>query len=212
MTDLNPEYLSLRLGQAAKAGKTARGLLSYRVLCDADRHTLFLALVANERGGWFSPERVPLERIEALLSVDSGKDLPVSANVLRDAFVSRSVNNAGFLAAVLVAEGLLKRAGGSSRHYERVDGWDTWKSVALSEPGEPFVSKAKNPPVLAVIESELDVSQAKGKKRKKAQSGHLLAEASLAHEAIGVEEEVEPNEMLDHDSDKPEELGNAPVE
>lgn len=212
MTVQNPELISLKLGQAPKAGKTARGLLSYRVLCDADRQSISLALVANEGGGWFSPELVPLARIEAMLTLDTGENTPMPVNVLRAAFVSRSANNPGFLAAVLLAEGLLQLADGASRRYVRADGWDTWKALMLSEPGESFLHKAQKQPALVVKEGLVDNSQGEGKKRKKSRSSSISVDASPAQEEVGDEVVAVPREFPDHDSEKPEELDDAPSE
>ena len=165
----NPELISLKLGQAEKNGKNARGLLSYRVVCDGDRQDISLVLVGNEGGGWFSPELVPLARIEGMLE-SQGEDTPIPVNALRAVFVSRSANNAGFLAAVLVAEGLLELAEGSPRRYARTDDWDTWKLSMLDEPGESFTPEGKKAPVLAALEAPLGGGQGAGKTRKKSRS------------------------------------------
>lgn len=162
----NPELISLKLGQAEKNGKNARGLLSYRVVCDGDRQDISLVLVGNEGGGWFSPELVPLARIEGMLEAE-GEDTLIPVNALRAVFVSRSANNAGFLAAVMVAEGLLELAEGSPRRYIRSDSWDEWKLVMLSEEGESFAPEAKKPPVLGDLGVGPGDGQDAGKKRKK---------------------------------------------
>lgn len=164
------EYLSLKLSQAPKAGLHAKGQVSYRVLSDVDRQQLFLTLVGNEGGGWFSTEIVPLVRVEAALteSPDDGKPLPSSA--LRRAFVSRSVNNAGFLAAVLRAEGLFQPSTEAPSRHVRGEDWDTWKQVMLSEPGDPYTPEAKKQASLPATVVALDNCPNDGKKRKKVHS------------------------------------------
>ena len=97
-----PSYLSLKLAQATKTGPRSTGKITYRILTDPDRQSLYLTLVANDSSGWFSPEIVPLARIEELLSqVESG--LPIRVKQIGAAFKSRSVNNAGFACAALHA-------------------------------------------------------------------------------------------------------------
>lgn len=199
----NPELISLKLGQAEKNGKNARGLLSYRVVCDADRQDLSFVLVGNEGGGWFSPELVPLARIEGMLESE-GEDTPIPVNALRAVFVSRSANNAGFLAAVLVAEGLLELAEGSPRRYARTDDWDTWKLSMLDEPGESFTPEGKKVPVLAALETPLEDGHGGGKKRKKSRSGGNPAdEAEIPAGATDIVHEADEGSG-ETDNDSPE--------
>lgn len=137
MTDTT-QYICLKLGQAAKAGERATGQISYSVLSDTDRQELYLTLTGNEGGGWFSREIIPLSRIEAVLDALTDRFQPLHSKVLRPAFDSKSVNNAGFLAALLRAEGLLTPAPDSPHQHLLTDDWDIWKSVMLSEPGTPY--------------------------------------------------------------------------
>ena len=202
------EYLSLKLSQAPKAGLHAKGQVSYRVLSDVDRQQLFLTLVGNEGGGWFSTEIVPLVRVEAALaeSPDDGKPLPSSA--LRHAFVSRSVNNAGFLAAVLRAEGLFEPSIEAPSRHVRGEDWDTWKQVMLSEPGDPYTPEAKKQAALPAKGVALDNSPSDGKKRKKVPSGGRQAAVADALE----QPEVQVSQMGDRSGDeaeKPAEVWDA---
>lgn len=136
--DGTPALLSLKLAQAAKTGKYASGRITYRVLADTERTQIFLSLVGNEGGGWFSSEIVPFARIEDVLASAADPSLPVLAKQFRQAFVSRSANNAGFLVAVLRAEGLLGPAPETANQQIRTGDWDAWKAGMLSEPGEPY--------------------------------------------------------------------------
>ena len=198
-----PELISLKLGQAAKNGKNARGLLSYRVVCSVDRQDISLVLVGNEGGGWFSSELVPLTRIEGMLEAE-GEDTLIPVNALRAVFVSRSANNAGFLAAVLVAEGLLELAEGSPRRYARTDDWDSWKLSMLDEPGESFTPEGKKMPVLAALEAPLEDGQGGGKKRKKSRSGGNPAnEAEIPAGATDIAHEADEGSG-ETDNDSPE--------
>jgi hypothetical protein len=81
---------------------------------------------------------VPLALIEELLSqVEPGQTLRVRQ--IGAAFKSRSVNNGGFAVAALRAEGLIGLTAHANHQYVVTDDWELWKSVMLSEPGEPYV-------------------------------------------------------------------------
>ena len=152
MPDKN--YLSLKHAQAAKAGQRATGKISYRILTEEmQRDALFITIVGNEGGGWFSNEIVPLAKIEALLEKhDSAK--PLATKFFAPAFNSKSVNNAGFLAAVLRAEGLLQPAEPGSRLHLVSEEWDIWKAVMLSEPAEAYEPPVKTPANANVAENQ----------------------------------------------------------
>ena len=60
------------------------------------------------------------------------------SRLFRSAFSSRSTNNAGFLAAVLRAEGLLTAVSSASNQH-RVNGdWTLWRSMMNELSGEPY--------------------------------------------------------------------------
>jgi hypothetical protein len=63
---------------------------------------------------------------------------------LRPAFVSKSVNNAGFLAALLRAVGLLVPAIENVQQHVLTDDWEIWKSVMLSDAGVPYDPEVKS--------------------------------------------------------------------
>jgi hypothetical protein len=135
-------YLSLKLATARKTSQRATGEITYRVLCDEQREQLFITIVSNDGGGYFSKEVVPFDGIERCLSpyVD-GKPLPAKA--LRDAFVGKSVNNAGFLAAILRAEGLLSGVPDAVHQHQLSGNWSDWKEAMLCANGEPYVPPTK---------------------------------------------------------------------
>lgn len=142
MTDTT-QYLCLKQAQAAKTGERSTGCISYSVLCDMERQSLYLVLTANESGGWFSNEIVPMSRIEEVLATLPDSHQPLPSKVLRPAFISQSVNNSGFLKAVLLAEKLLIPANDAAHQHVLTDDWDLWKGVMLSEPGVPYVPTVK---------------------------------------------------------------------
>lgn len=140
-------HLSLKHAEAAKTGKYASGKVSYRILTDAQHCDLSVVLVGNQGGGWYSKEIVPFDQIEAAAK-RSGASGSVSSKQFRQCFVSRSVNNAGFLVAVLLAEGLLEPDAENANQHVLTNDWSGWKEQLLALEGEPYV-----PAIGKVVES-----------------------------------------------------------
>lgn len=135
-------YLSLKLAAARKTSQRATGEITYRVLCDEAREQLFITIVSNDAGGYFSKEIVPLDGVERCLApYADGKPLPAKA--LRDAFIGKSVNNAGFLAAILRAEGLLSGVPDAVHQHQLAGDWGDWKETMLCADGEPYLPPSK---------------------------------------------------------------------
>ena len=125
----SPQYITLKCASTPKLGKHADGIISYKAACNIGRTTLFLAITDNSSGGYFSREYVPVARIEELLAKIEQSDFPSKA--LKAAFIGRSSNNAGFLAAILHAEGLLVRATDSETKHVCTGDWAKWKTSLL---------------------------------------------------------------------------------
>jgi hypothetical protein len=123
------QYITLKSATAPKLGKHADGTISYKVARDAGRTALFLAITDNSSGGYFSREYVPVVRIEELLAKLDQSGFPSKG--LKAAFTGKSSNNAGFLAAILHAEGLLSRAADSETKHVCVGDWLKWKTSLL---------------------------------------------------------------------------------
>lgn len=102
-------YWRLKLATANKLGKRAEGSIHYQILADIDRHDLFISITANDSGGYFSSEVVPLAKVQACLDKYEAST-PFPSKALNDAFVGLSSNNAGFLSAILRSEGVLNAA------------------------------------------------------------------------------------------------------
>lgn len=204
MTD-TPQYLCMKQAQAAKTGERSTGRITYAVLCDVDRQSLYLTLTGNEGGGWFSNEIVPLTRIEEVLNALPDRDQALSSKCLRPAFISQSVNNGGFMGAVLRAEQLLMPAPDAPHQHVVADDWDTWKSVMLSEPGVPYVplSKGAKPstkPEIAVAkddESPTPSGKRHGRKKGKQESKDNNADALPAEQSTTA---PDANPVLDADA------------
>lgn len=125
----------LKTATASKIGKQAHGGLSYHLLSDVDRHGLHVAITGNDGGGYFSREIVPFIKVKACLTHwVAGKPFP--SKVFRGAFVGRSSNNAGFLAAILRTEGLLAQAPDMETQHVMAGDWNDWQTLLLAEPGQ----------------------------------------------------------------------------
>lgn len=124
----------LNTGIAKKLGQHSAGILNYHVVADNDRHDLLIAVTKNEGGGYFSRERVPFRAIVTCLEkYKSG--VPFVSKVLKDVFVSKSANNAGFLCAVLHALGLLTAAPAAKHQHVVTGDWPLWEKAMLAETG-----------------------------------------------------------------------------
>nr|WP_217346330.1 hypothetical protein [Noviherbaspirillum sp. L7-7A]MBV0880737.1 hypothetical protein [Noviherbaspirillum sp. L7-7A] len=125
----------LKEGTAPKLGARAEGSISYSVLACKERRQLFIAITGNKGGGYFSKEHVSISKIEACLDSSSSAK-PSTSKTFKEAFISRSSNNAGFLAAVMRHEGLLAAAPGAETQHVHSGEWAAWKKAMLAEAGQ----------------------------------------------------------------------------
>jgi len=162
------QFLRIKTDTAPKTSLNAKGGVSYALLKDIESTEAYFCLLANEGGGgYFSREAVPFSAIQrCLTNVDAER--PVPAKVFRQAFVSRSVNNAGFLVHALRHEGLLQPAPDAAHQHVLADGWDDWTAKLLAQPGEPFeLPDAKKDDSGQTATSSGEQPTAAGKKVKK---------------------------------------------
>lgn len=131
-----PDYfLCVREAEAGKLGLRAHGSIRYQTLLDPERRRVFLRVVANSGSGSFSDEPVHVDKLaQAVANRDAGK--PLRGSVLQSAIVGKSVCNAGFFAAVLVAEGLLGRDKAKRFDLLDLERWQTWTAEQLAADGE----------------------------------------------------------------------------
>jgi len=129
-------YWLLKSAKAMKLGKHAEGGIRYQILTDSQRQDPSFKIVGNEGGGYFSKEVVALGNVEACLAAHP-QDQPFPSKLLQMAFTGRSSNNAGFLAAILRAEGLLALAPDTEGRHVMSGDWTAWKASVLAEPGQP---------------------------------------------------------------------------
>ena len=135
-----PTYLCLKTATAQKLGRNGGGI-TYKILCDAERQQLYMTLVANEGGGYYSREVFSVAGVEACLPPDPAQAF--AAKCLAPAMRGKSSNHPGFLAAILRAEGLLLPVDGQAHLHQQTETWEAWKASLLAQDGEPYVPPAK---------------------------------------------------------------------
>lgn len=137
---IEPAYLAVKTETAQKLGRNGGGI-TYKVLTDPERQRLFLTIATNDGGGYYSREIVAFDAVEACLPADQTQ--PLAAKAFASAFVGKSSNNPGFLAAILRAEGLLAGVEGKPHLHQVVGEWEAWKRSVLTLPGESYAPSAK---------------------------------------------------------------------
>lgn len=91
-------------GQCPKLTARGKGLLGYDLGIDDTNGNHFLRISSNAQGGTCSFEWIQLSVVESILAKRDEKDKPFSAVTFKKAYVRRSANNHGYLAAILKAE------------------------------------------------------------------------------------------------------------
>jgi hypothetical protein len=94
-----PTVRIINRGDCPKLTPRGQGTLSYEFGVKDDE--IFIRIAANSQGGTCSFEWIQLQTVEGLL--DNNNEKNFSAILFRKAFVSRSANNHGYLAAILKA-------------------------------------------------------------------------------------------------------------
>ena len=148
-TSIVKSYLSLKLSRAAKTGSRSQGYIHYRILKDIDQELLHIAIVANDGGGCYSKEIVSFEKIEQCLQkIDLSKT--IASKLFEQAFVGKSANNAGFMAAILRAEHLLMPSPSSMHQHAIQPDWSSWKTAmfALTNTAEHYQPEPPKPRIM----------------------------------------------------------------
>jgi hypothetical protein len=89
---------------------------------------------------------VPFARIEsAVHGIAAGQ--PIASKQFQPCFVSKSQNNAGFLAAVLRSEKLLQAVPDAAHQHVVAGDWSAWKTALLAQAdqAEPYRPEAPKP-------------------------------------------------------------------
>ena len=123
-----PTIRVIKQAQATKLSPTAPGILTYAIGVEDQGQALFIRILSNSSEGYFSQEWLTVENLQRCLeTVNVNEVFP--ATIFKSAFVSRSQNNPGFLAAVLKAEGIIQK------DADRIHGltydpaaWQAWQA------------------------------------------------------------------------------------
>lgn len=99
---------------------SGKSKLTYHFGCDADSQ-VFLRVHANSSSGYFSREWIGMAAIQQVFA-NVPADKGITSFLLHSLFEGKSQNNAGFLFAVLVAEGLVQPSPDKQRSYQCTDG------------------------------------------------------------------------------------------
>lgn len=161
-------YITLKSATASKLGKHANGSISYTVVCSPDRTALFVAITGNSSGGYFSREYVPFDGVQELVAKLDQSAFP--SKPLKAAFTGKSSNNAGFLAAILHAEGLLTRAPDNETKHVMSNDWGNWKTTLLAQEGDqvstsPASAQTTDAPLTPEKNRSLTVARQAGRPR-----------------------------------------------
>ena len=139
-------YRLLREDAASKLGDRSRGLITFQVLTDEAQEELYLRIARNDGGGYVSDEAVAFNSIVRCINQHDAKQ-PIKADLFRPAFVGRSSNNWGFLAAILVHEGLLQRSKTAPYPMTDAGGWAAWGARHLEITGDLALVKVGREPL-----------------------------------------------------------------
>ena len=139
-TNNNTENSVQILKEAICPTSNGKSTLGYQVGSD-DSGEIYLKLTSNSGGGFFSSEWISYSAIQKALKAWPA-DQPITSMALRSLSRGKSANNAGFLCAVLVAEGLLEPVPGKTRVHQLADPSDFLASVSSGASKKP-AAKAK---------------------------------------------------------------------
>ena len=92
-----------------------KSTLTYNIALD-DKNQVYIRIIGNTGGGYFSNEWISLDNITSILS-DVPADHTITSINLIPLFKGKSVNTPGYLLAALVSEGLLSANQEKKRHY-----------------------------------------------------------------------------------------------
>lgn len=120
---LPPEVLVLKVGTCESL--SGRSVLGYQIgylgavpIDDSPsfRQAVHFRIYENSGSGLFSDDWVSVLELKVVFDREES-ELPVSSALLNSVFAGRSVNTAGFMLAVLKAEGLVKQMEDKRRYY-----------------------------------------------------------------------------------------------
>lgn len=120
----NAEIKLLKIGECPSL--SGRSNLTYHIGCRSDllgksgdefNEAVSFRIHANSGSGLFSDQWVAVSALETVFDKETSKDA-VTSSSLNSVFAGRSVNTAGFILAVLKAEGLVVHMEDKRRYYQ----------------------------------------------------------------------------------------------
>lgn len=121
--------------RCGKISDRSTGQLTYRLLKDEEGVESFVAIVGNESVGYFSREPVSVLRIHQCLQAALKIAKAIPSQRLRQVFKGQSVNNGGFLAAILRAEGILAPSPDNAFQHVLAGDAAEWRRELVKRPG-----------------------------------------------------------------------------
>lgn len=109
-----------------KLSDRSKGKLKYQLWQDNDDQSFGIALSENESSGGFSAELIKVDEIISTLQKLYQDAKPFHAVALKGLFVGKSVNNASFLGAALVDQGVIRLHPQTARLLEVNDEYELW--------------------------------------------------------------------------------------
>jgi biotin operon repressor len=97
-------------GECNKLTARGQGKLSYELGVDDTTDENFIRIAGNSQGGTCSFEWINLQTIENMMDYREPEEINFNAILFQKAFISRSANNHGYLAAILKAENVIGHA------------------------------------------------------------------------------------------------------
>lgn len=140
-----------------KLSDRAKGQLKYQLWQDNDDQSFGIALSENESSGGFSTELIKVDQIVSSLQKLYQTAKPFHAVALKELFVGKSVNNASFLGAALVDQGVIRLHPQTARLLEVNDEYEIWP-LSFDDVVQQSLSPA---------ESSHDIKPASGKRGPK---------------------------------------------
>ncbi len=154
-------FLLIREGFAPKLGQRSTGTIDYQVLMNEDRTEVFLRIAKNQGGGYASDEAVSIHALVRCIS-DREADEPLRSGTFKPAFSGRSSNNSGFIAAVMLAELLIRRDADRPHILHDCCKWNAWCSEQLAVTGDLPPVRIGKEPVVEESVTATDVTTADG--------------------------------------------------
>ncbi len=141
------EYTLLKETKATKLSPKNPGELTYQIAQHPNTKKLFIRILSNGTGGYFSKEWIDVEAMQKVLT-EQEKDKPIKSGIFKSLFSGSSSNNAGFCAAVCRAEELLKPAPDSAFLHMLDKPFSEWlKTVEKLKPIGKAGALTKSKPV-----------------------------------------------------------------